>query len=153
MNNLYRLRPLWQLLIFVLLDTLLVGMGMGLPIFCILFGFVLGWFLVKCTTFTFEDAPQVLRKVLQDALVTSGVTLVGMLILWGSFARYLFNPGMDLVKTGIPMILYEPRASLIGWIVLMILISPFLQLLTTLSAAYLTILGWMRTKLHDQKAV
>jgi hypothetical protein len=30
------------------------------------------------------------------------------------------------------MILYTPRASFIGWIILMVLISPFLQFLMTL---------------------
>ena len=41
------------------------------------------------------------------------------------------------------MILYEPLASFIGWQVLMVLISPFLQLLTTLFGSYLAILGWL----------
>jgi hypothetical protein len=41
------------------------------------------------------------------------------------------------------MILYEPRASFIGWLVLMILISPVLQMLTTLFGSYLTLLGWL----------
>jgi hypothetical protein len=47
----------------------------------------------------------------------------------------LFEPGRDIANFGIPMILYEPLASFIGWIVLMVLISPLLQVLTTVFGA------------------
>jgi len=153
MNRLYNLRPHWLLLIFIVFDTVLIGMGMGVPIFPILFGFILGWFLVKAITLVLNDPFQLLRRVLLNALVASGITFVGMAILWLPFASYLFDPTMDLANTGIPMILYEPRESLIGWIVLMVFISPFLQLLTTLFGAYLTLLIWMNKRPHVQKAI
>jgi hypothetical protein len=38
------------------------------------------------------------------------------------------------------MILYDPKASFIGWLVPMIFISPFLQLLTTVFGSYMTLL-------------
>jgi hypothetical protein len=41
----------------------------------------------------------------------------------------LSDPAADIAHFGIPLILYEPVASFIGWIVLMVLISPFLQAL------------------------
>lgn len=43
------------------------------------------------------------------------------------------------------MILYEPQISFIGWLGLMIVVSPFLQLLLTVFGAYLTVLWWLRT--------
>ena len=143
MRRILALKPLWVFLIFVFLDMLCIGMGMGVPIFCILFGFPVGWFTVKYVTSTVTSLPLVFRRVLNDALLTSAVTFIGMLVIWGPTFTYLFDPGKDLANFGIPMILYEPLASFIGWQVLMVLISPFLQLLTTLFGSYLAILGWL----------
>lgn len=153
MDKLYRLKPHWLLLIFIILDVLCIGMGMGVPIFCILFGFVVGWFLVKLISRNNIDTLQALRKVLQYGLVTSGITFVGMGMLWLPFGRNFFDPAADLAQTGIPMILYEPRPSFIGWMVLMVLISPFLQLLTTLFSAYVTTIFFTKNRPYDQKAI
>jgi uncharacterized membrane protein YhaH (DUF805 family) len=139
MNRLLRIKPQWALIVYIVLDLICVGMGMGVPFFCILFGFIVGWYIVRYITFSnTASVQQVFPKVLKYAMITSAVTLFGMLLLWVPFATYLFEPAKDLAKSGIPMILYEPKASFIAWIVLMILISPFLQLLTTLFSAYLT---------------
>lgn len=153
MEKLLRLPPRWKFILFAVVDVICVGMGMGVPIFCILFGFVVGWFLVKSITHTISDVQQIFRKVFIDAIYTAGFTLIAMLALWGPFAMYLFDPSKDLAQTGIPLILFEPKASFIGWVVLMILISPFLQLLTTLFSTHLTLLGWMKNAHYDQKAV
>ena len=40
----------------------------------------------------------------------------------------------------IPLILYDPSARFAGWLVLMIVISPFLQFLMTLLGAHLALL-------------
>jgi len=143
MKKFLGLRPLWAFGIFVLLDVVCIGMGMGLPIFCILFGFPVGWFVVKYITARTTSIPQVFRKVLLYATITASVTLLGMIIIWGPTVSILFEPGRDLANTGVPMILYEPMPSFIGWIVLMILISPVLQLLTTLFGSHLALLGWL----------
>ncbi len=116
---------------------------MGVPIFCILFGFIVGWFAVKYVTSTTTSISIVFRKLILYALLTSAVTLLWMLVLWGPTISMLFDPSRDLANFGIPMILYEPLASFIGWIVLMVLISPFLQLLTTIFGSYLALLGWV----------
>ena len=55
-----------------------------------------------------------------------------MAIIWLPTLEWLFDSTRDLSNFGIPMILYSPRASFIGWIILMVLISPFLQFLMTL---------------------
>ena len=153
MKKLLGLRPMWLFILYIVLDTICIGMGMGVPIFCILFGFIVGWFIVKFVTNSTIDMPLAFRKVLYYAIITAGFTLLTMLLLWGPLTSYLFDPSKDLLNTGIPMILYEPRASLIGWIVLMVMISPFLQLLTMVFSAYLTLLDWIKNAAQDQKAI
>jgi len=143
MKKLLGLKPQWALGIFVLLDIICIGMGMGVPIFCILFGFLVGWFAAKYITATLTPVPQVFRRVLWYAILTASITLLGMAVIWGPTISFLFDPTRDLANTGVPMILYEPLPSFIGWLVLMIVISPFLQLLTTLFGAYLALLGWL----------
>jgi len=109
-------------------------MGMGVPIFNILFGFVVGWYLANWISGASLDWEHVLRRLLVYACITAAVTFVGMALLWGSSAKLLFDPKADIARFGIPFLLYEPRASLVGWLILMISISPFLQLLTTVFA-------------------
>ncbi|MGE5123847.1 MAG: hypothetical protein ACM3H7_04970 [Acidobacteriaceae bacterium] len=148
MSKLLGLKPLWSLLLYVILDVICIGMGMGVPFFCILLGFPLGWLIVMQVSTQPMQARQVFRRVLLYAMVASGVTFLLMLILWTPFATTIFDPGRDLAQTGIPLILYEPRLSFVAWIILMILISPFLQLLATIFSAYLALLnGLSRGKL------
>jgi hypothetical protein len=66
-----------------------------------------------------------------------------MALLWGLCIPMLFDPTVDLASFGIPLILYEPKASFVGWLVLMIVISPFLQFLMTLFGSHLTVLWWL----------
>jgi len=153
MKTLLGWRPLWLLILYILLDTVCIGMGMGVPIFCILLGFIVGWFAVRYVTSRVDGMNHVFRGVLRYCLVAAGFTLLAMLVLWGPFTSYLFDPAKDVANSGIPMILFEPQASFIGWIVLMVLISPFLQLLTALFSAYLALMGWLDWNAHDQKAV
>jgi len=143
MRNLLALRPLWAFGIYVVLDIICIGVGMGVPIFCILFGFLVGWYVVKNITATTTHVREVFQRVLLHAMVTASVTLLGMIAIWGPTISMLFGPDRDLANTGVPMILYKLRASFIGWIVLMIVISPTLQLLTTLFASHLTLLSWL----------
>ncbi len=146
MAKLFTLRPGWALVIFIVLDTFCVGMGMGVPIFCILFGFLVGWYIVKMVTATPRPIEAVLRQILVYGLITSALTLGAMVIIWVPWVKLLFDPQANFTNTGIPLILYEPKASFIGWLVLMIFISPFLQLLTTLFSAHLTLLGWVQAR-------
>ena len=126
--------------LYAFLDVMCVGFGMGVPFFNILFGFPVGWYLVMRLEGGTAEVLQVLRKVLQYAVITSGFTMVLMMILWLPLGRVLFEPGYDYENTGVPMILFEPMASFIGWLVLMVFVSPFLQLLATIFSAYVTLL-------------
>jgi hypothetical protein len=120
---------------YVILDTLAVGAGMGVPIFPILFGFVVGWFIPRILAAEYPDLRQLLRKSLAASLATPGLTFLLMLVIWGPISRMLMDPVADIANFGIPMILYEPTASFTGWLVLMIFISPFLQALATAFSA------------------
>lgn len=138
------LRPRWALGAFVILDVICVGLGMGVPIFCILFGFLVGWYIARMVTATTEQIREILPRLLTYAGVTSAFTFVVMALIWGRCIVMLFDPGADFANFGIPLILYDPKTSFIGWLVLMIVVSPFLQLLTTFFGSHLALLSWLR---------
>jgi len=140
MDKIFTINLKIAFLIFAFLDLICVGMGMGVPIFCILFGFVVGWYIVRRVTLQEENPKDILKKSFKYAVTTSLFTFVVMAILWGPTIKLLFTPGYDFKNFGIPLILYDPKISFVGWLVLMIFISPFLQLLTTIFGAYLTLL-------------
>ena len=151
MDRLLSLRIGWALALFGFLDILCVGMGMGVPIFCILFGLPVGWYIARRIRLGPLDLKQMLGQVLLGAALTSGLTLMMMLLLWGPSIAMLFDPGADLVNFGIPQILYEPVASFVGWMVLMIVISPVLQFLMTLFGSHLT-LWWLSPRAKQGEA-
>ena len=140
MDRIFKLKFKIVLLIFIFLDLLCVGMGMGVPFFCILLGFPVGWYITRRLIITAESMEDIFEKGFIYALITSIFTFVVMSIIWGPTIPMLFNPNTDFQNLGIPSILYDPKISFIGWLVLMIVISPFLQLLTTIFASYLTLL-------------
>lgn len=153
MNRIINLRPKWLFLLYLVADAICVGMGMGVPFFCILFGFGAGWVVSQRVTQRESDLPLVLRRILWLDVICAGITLVGMAILWLPFTSYLFDPSKDLANSGIPMILYTPLASFVGWMVLIVLISPFLQLLTSLFGSYVALLNWSSKTKRFESAV
>ena len=139
MNKLYTMKTRTAFIIFIFLDLICVGMGMGVPIFCILFGFVVGWYNVKRVDISQSQPILALRKLMLYAANTSAITFILMAVLWGHWALILFNSNTDYSNLGIPMILFDPKVSFIGWLILMIFISPFLQMLTTIFVSILTL--------------
>jgi hypothetical protein len=144
MDRIFKLNIKITLLIFAFLDLFCVGMGMGVPIFNILFGFVVGWYIVRRVTLQEKNPEYIFNRTFKYAVITSLFTLVVMAILWGPTIKLLFTPGYDFKNFGIPLIFFEPKVSFIGWLVLMIFISPFLQLLSTIFAAYSTLMKWYK---------
>jgi hypothetical protein len=140
MDGLLELRVGWALALFAVLDIFCVGLGMGVPIFCILLGLPVGWYIARRTMRRGADVGWLLGKMLLGAGLTSSFTLVMMAVLWGPSAVMLFDPTADLAEFGMPLILYEPLASFVAWLVLMIVISPFLQFLMTLFGSHITVL-------------
>jgi len=149
MDRILRLNTKTAFAIFVIVDLVCVGMGMGVPFFCILFGFFVGWYIAKRATIATANVRDVFRGVFVQAIATSAFTFVVMSAIWGRTIPMIFNPSADFQNFGHPFILYDPKLSFIGWLVLMILISPFLQLLTTIFGSYLTLLHWVRSRSND----
>jgi hypothetical protein len=144
--RIFRIKPLGIFVIYMALDIFCMGVGMGVPFFNIIFGFLVGWYIVKWVSVGTSEVNDILKRMLIYSCITAGVTFLGMLLIWGWSAKMLYSPEVDIVNFGIPQILYEPRMSLIAWLVLMIAISPFLQLLTTVFAGHLTLLSLYRKK-------
>jgi hypothetical protein len=117
---------------FILLDTLAMGVGMGVPFFCILLGFILGGTLGWRWAGQDLDGKELAGRSLRVSLLAGGFTFILLIPIWVPLAFKLGDPTFDYANFGIPMILYDPKASFIGWLVLMQVISPFLQSLTTL---------------------
>ena len=131
MKTLLTSKP-FRIVIFFVLELLSVGMGMGVPFFTILFGFLVGWFIPRSLPASSELSPKYLGSLLRTALVTSSISVLILAVIWLPTLQWFFDPSRDISNFGIPMILYTPRASFVGWIILMVLISPFLQFLMTL---------------------
>jgi len=138
MRALFSLKIGWTLAIYALLDILCAGLGMGVPFFCILLGLPVGWYLVRRLDARALGTREILRKILSGAALTSVFTLLLMALIWLFSLRMLFDGSVTLENYGMPLILFEPLPSFIGWMVLMIVISPFLQFLLTLFGAHLT---------------
>jgi hypothetical protein len=126
--------------LYIIIDVLCLGAGMGVPIFCILLGFPAGWYIAGRSMARYRDSDLILRKILSSSVMTSAFTFLMMIIIWGRMIPMLFDPLSDFNNFGHPYILYDPKISFIGWLVLMIFISPILQLLTTVFASHLTLI-------------
>ena len=149
MNRVLKLNTRTAFAIFVIVDLVCVGVGMGVPLACILFGFFVGWYIAKRATIATASVKVILWKVLVQAVITSAFTFVVMSAIWGRTGIMLFDPSADFQNFGHPFILFDPKISFIGWLVLMIFISPFLQLLTTIFGSYLTLLHWAGSRSND----
>lgn len=126
-------------LIYAVSDIICVALGMGVPVFCIFLGFVVGWFIVWQLSREPGNLHRLFQRTWKYSLLSVAFTLAIMLIIWGRMFALLFDPNTDYANFGIPLILYDPKLSFIGWLILMIFVSPALQLLTTIFAAYITI--------------
>jgi hypothetical protein len=132
-------RFLWLLLsLYLLLDLLATALGMGVPFFNILLGFPTGWVLARRLSKAEQGRP--LRTIWRGAWLTSAFTFLLMAAIWLPQLPNLFNPSFEYAKSGVPFWLYDPQLSYIGWLALMVLVSPFLQLLATVSASFAALL-------------
>ncbi|HII84324.1 MAG TPA: hypothetical protein HA271_05695 [Methanobacterium subterraneum] len=144
MNKFLKMNKKKILIIYIVLDMFFVGIGMGVPVFCIFFGFAVGWYLSERLNLHEKNLSNIFNQILKCAFYTSFFTFILMLVIWVPVSTMLFDPAADFANFGIPMILYDPKISFIGWIVLMIFISPFLQLLTTVFASNMVL--WRLSK-------
>jgi len=127
-------------------DVLLVGAGMGVPVFAILGGFGLGWYSARRRLRAHEATRSVLLGSLIEACLIAGLTFLQMAAIWGSQVGKIAEPGFESATWGIPLILYTSVASFWGWMALMIVISPVLQLLAWTFASDVTVLVATRVR-------
>jgi len=52
MNKIFKMNTNTAFVIYIILDTLFAGMGMGVPFFCILSRFPVGWYLANRLKFS-----------------------------------------------------------------------------------------------------
>lgn len=124
-------RKLWVLAVaYALLDMIAVGVGMGMPVFAIALGLVVGWVLPALLAELAPDPRRLLRACLGGAALAAAFTCLLMVLLWGPAILLLPGPESRLAQFGIPLILYEPRTSFVAWLVLMMAVAPALQFLT-----------------------
>ncbi len=128
-----------------LLDVFVIGLGMGVPFFAILLGFGVGWWYARRATAAPEaDAmPRSTRDVVRALVGAAGalaaVTFVVALLVWAGAIPNAFDPSFDAAGWGIPLILYTSQPSMIGWLALMIVISPALQFMAVVTGGALAL--------------
>lgn len=127
---------LGALFAYAMLDVLMAAAGMGVPVFCILLAVPVGAFCAARAEYFLKDIGPAMRRVLRYSLITSGVTLVVMTGFWWWLLPYLPRNGPDVHRLAIPLILYEPKLSLIGWVVLMLMVAPAAQFVVMLASAF-----------------
>ena len=116
------------------LDVFAIGFGMGVPIFAILLGFPVGWWLARQRAGEGVSRDS-MRAALVWASLLAAVSFVVLAVVWGPLVPNAFDPEFDTKAFGIPLILYTSQASMIGWLTLMIVISPVLQGMAVLTGA------------------
>lgn len=140
MKKLLKLNIKTVVISYILIDIVCMGAGMGVPIFCILSGFPSGWYITQRVSVSTGQLYHKYYEIFKYSLFASIFTFILMLVVWGRTIPMLFDPSSDFQNFGHPYILYDPKMSFIGWSILMIIISPFLQLLATIFGAYITLI-------------
>lgn len=120
-----------------LLDVFLIGIGMGVPVFAILLGFGVGWWVARrpAPAAAVPDDPvrSRARALVSAAAALAAVSFCVLLAVWGPTLGNAFDPRFDAADWGLPLILYTSQASTLGWYALMLVISPLLQLMAVLT--------------------
>jgi hypothetical protein len=140
MEKLIKLDAKIVIILYIFIDMICIGAGMGVPIFCIVLGFPLGWYIARRISISKEHSHLTYYKILKLSFLASAFTFLQMIVIWGRTIPMLFDPISDFQNFGHPFILYDPKISFIGWLILMIFLSPFLQLLTTIFASFITLI-------------
>lgn len=129
--------PLWKAhlpsIVIALVDVFAIGLGMGVPVFAIVLGAPVGWWFARrqCVEAPLRETARALALA-GAALAT--VSFVALAVVWGPSLHLAFGPDVSASEYGIPLIFYGERASMIGWFVLMLVVSPLAQFMTVVAA-------------------
>ena len=109
-------------IVYIFLDFVCIGIGMGVPVFSIMLGFPTGWYIARRYSIT-ADKNEVMKKSFLAASAAILVTFIFMALIWGPSGMMIFDPQADFENFGHPYFLYDPHISYVGWIVLMIVMN------------------------------
>jgi hypothetical protein len=140
MNRLFQLKWTPAAVLYLVGVLVSVDAGMGMPFCCIGLGFLVGWYLARRELRHANDFSRMLRRATRTAVVTSLFTFLMMAVIWGPRVGMAFGPRANLPSVGLPAILRGAHEGLIIWALVMVIISPLLQLITTVFASQLTFL-------------
>jgi hypothetical protein len=149
MQRVLGLRSEWALVVYVAADVICVMLGMGVPIFCILLGVPVGWYVAERGIERGVPEGRVRTSAVRSGVATAAVTLFIMVLVWGRSVALFFAPGVDLAGVSIPPILYDVRASFVGWMALVIVVAPAVQVAMTLFGAHLTLMARQTRQMGD----
>ena len=83
MKKLLSLNIKTVVILYILIDIICMGMGMGVPIFCILLGFPLGWYITQRVSVSIEQLRQKYYEIFRFSLLAAIFTFILMLVVWG----------------------------------------------------------------------
>ena len=63
MERIFKMDWKWTVILFIVFDLLCIGLGMGVPIFPILYGFVVGMYITQRLVLKKEDLNIILQKI------------------------------------------------------------------------------------------
>jgi hypothetical protein len=141
MNRLLRLKRIPAALLYLLGAVVCVGTGRWAPFFCIGFGLIMGWYITRRVVLRTNDFTLILHRIMHKAVVTSLLTFLLMVIIWGREIGMSPDPHASLTNFGFPLVFDITRVGYSNWFVVMIISAPLLQLMTTIFVSFLTLLS------------
>ncbi len=140
MNRLFRLKRTPAAVLYLVGALVCVGGGMRMPFLCIGLGLLVGWCIARRELRHANEFPRMLRRATRTAVVTSLCTFLMMAVVWGPRVGAALGPHASLASVGLPTLLQGAREGLLIWVLAVTVISPLLQLMTTVFAAQVTML-------------
>lgn len=117
--------------IYIFISLIATGLGMGIPFLNILLGLPVGFYIARYKLKEQGDFSTITRKSLKYSFITIIITLLLMSFIWLPPLTLIADPNFNLTDFGMPLILFDPLLSFIGWMILMVIFAPFLQFLLT----------------------
>jgi hypothetical protein len=152
--------PFWRqnlpYIVIALIDVFAIGIGLSLPILAVLYGFGVGWWLVRRGPHVLpESLPETggpaverarIRSLLAHAAALAVVTLVVLVFVWAGAIPVFLDPAVDAAELGVPLLLWASQPSKIAWLVLLFVAGPLAQFMAVVTAGTLAFARTPRAK-------
>ena len=83
MKTITKIRTRSFAVLYVLVDLICVGAGMGVPIFCILLGLPLGWYITRRFSVSEGHSRLLYAQILKSSILAAAFTFLSMAVIWG----------------------------------------------------------------------